>query len=108
MSEEITRETPYLKLKKWFLDNFDDLPDTLDGKNKFYNDVKFLAGLKINDIDLAFEKMGKVNIKKSRIAINGKRVLFELYTDLQNKENWNITHDEYTNKYWNEREKKEV
>lgn len=85
----IDGESTYSELKKWFIDNMDSLPKSLDGKDKYYLDVKRLANVFIERIDLEFERHGKVKIKRSKAAIIDKQSLFELYRDLEVKENWN-------------------
>lgn len=92
--EKFTRkDTTYSELKKWFIQMIeeDSLPLTLDSSCKFYNDVPFLAQLLIDQIDAAFEKYGKKNIKRSDAAMAAKNNLFQLWKDLQVEERWNIS-----------------
>lgn len=72
------------------LDSFDELPKTLDGKNKYYADVTFTKNIWIRRIHSEHKRLGD-KIKQSQHAMDAKRCLIQLCKDLENKEKWNYT-----------------
>lgn len=85
----INHQTPYAEIKKWYEENMDKLPETLDGLCKYYKDVKFTAKLHMQNIASEAEKWGP-EIKKSKIAKAAKYNLIDLWKDLQDPEAWNL------------------
>tara|TARA_R110000803_G_scaffold57812_2_gene115893 strand:- start:1094 stop:1411 length:318 start_codon:yes stop_codon:yes gene_type:complete len=85
---EITSESLYSDLRKWFLDNMDEFPKKLEAGHVYYYDVKFTANNYLVEIEREIERFGYDNMRYSPIAGARKKMLFELYKQLQVKENW--------------------
>jgi len=88
---KLTQKSSYKDLKKWFEDNMDQMPETLDaieGFGIYYKDVKFTINAYIDQVDAEISKPN-FNPKESILANTGKYRLFWLYKDLQDKTKWN-------------------
>jgi len=85
----MTNKSSYGDLKKWFVKNMETLPDTLDGLDVFYTDVRKSVGIYIAQIDDQIEIHGEEKIQESAIAQASKRNLFFLWRDLQDRSRWN-------------------
>lgn len=85
----ITRTTKYIEVKSWFKRNMDQLPETLDGRHKYYASPAWTANMYICQIDNEIERLGP-EIKKSTIAKAAKDNLVEMYNDLQWEGGWNL------------------
>lgn len=83
--------SPYSEIRSYFVENMQNLPNTLDGETKYYMDVKFTANLWIEQIDNAIKEMKSkgMPIHRSAIAVSGKNNLITLYNDLQDIDAWN-------------------
>ena len=88
---EITKETTYSELKKWFLEQLEKkaLPVTLDNNHCYYTNVESSVKMYIEIIDTEFEEKGAKSIKTSTVARAYKNNLFNLYVALQDKSRWN-------------------
>lgn len=91
---ENIEEALFSDLKKWFEDNVEYMPTTLDVTGKYYRDVKGTANIWISQISSEAKKYAeqKRNIKDSSIARSGKINLKNLYKELQDFDGWDVAH----------------
>lgn len=78
----ITKKSPYVDLKKWFMDNMDHLPVEFIDRHITYHDLQHSIKLNIQQIDNEISRSGK-DVRYSRIAGACKANLFELHQALQ-------------------------
>ena len=86
----ITKDSRYSEIRKYFLDNMESFPNTLDGGHRYWMNVKKTARLFVDQVDRELIRMKESGLKanRSKIAISGKNNLIELYNDLQNLDAW--------------------
>jgi len=89
MTGELNSKSKISEIKKWYDQNIEILPNTLDSECKYYIDLKFTIESYFHQINSEIDRLGIENIKRSVIAISAKRNLYTMYLDLQNIENWN-------------------
>ena len=92
MTGTLKKKSSFKDLEKWFTENMDILPETLDGGCKYYFKLKDTISLYIQQVYIEIDRHGLeyVKSKKSALANASKRNLYSIYEDLQIRENWNI------------------
>ena len=88
MNLELNKDSSFGDIEKWYNDNIDILPTTLDTEHLFYNNVPFLVNLYLNQVYDEAKRLGIKNIKKSSVAKSAKHNLFTLYVHLKDVEKW--------------------
>ena len=91
MKGTLNSKSKFGKIEKWFTDNLDELPVTLDGECKYYGDLKFTIGIHIKQVKTEVDRLGIEAVKqgKSTLANASKGNLYTMYVDLQNTDKWN-------------------
>ena len=88
MKGELNSISTMSEIKKWYDENIEFLPNTLESEFKYYSNLKETIDLYFYQIKEEIKRLGAENIKKSSIAVSAKKNLFTIYLDLQNIEKW--------------------
>lgn len=92
INQMLNKNSKFGEIEKWFKNNVDDLPETLDVECRFYSDLKSTINIYISQVYSEVKRVGidDVKNKKSKIANSAKRNLYIIYEDLKNLDGWNI------------------
>jgi hypothetical protein len=91
MNGKLNKESTFGEIEKWFKENAEILPTTLDGECKWYGNLKSTIDIHIKQVYVEIDRLGIEAVKKKRSALANasKGNLYTMYVDLQKVENWN-------------------